>query len=116
MAKKQPEPENMLDELDREQQKEAPPAPAAAELPAEDVLPEIPEDAEVPELEALEQSRPIYRPICKMHKTWMVSGGSHLHFTYYRCPVEGCTSNAKVPRKTPAQVLEAGGERGFEAR
>lgn len=114
MAKKhnQETAENLIDELDREVAQEA----SAQDAPAGESLPEIPAGAGIKELELLEQSRPIYRPICKMHNAWMVSNGTHLHFTYYKCPIEGCTSSAKVPRKTPSQVISQGGERGFEAR
>lgn len=117
MAKKQPEnkPEadNLLDELDQELAAEAP----AAETPASDGMPEIPEGASVKELEALEQrARPTFHPICKIHCVWMKSGGSYPAFTYFSCPVEGCSESCKVPRKTPAQVMEQGRERGFESR
>ena len=116
MAKKQPgtkvDAENLLDELDQELTGEAGEVPTTS-----DGMPEIPEGATVKQLEELEQrARPTFHPICKIHVVWMKSGGSYPAFTYFSCPVEGCSESCKVPRKTPAQVMDAARERGFEAR
>jgi hypothetical protein len=115
MAKKQPteNPENLLDELDSKLTVEAGVEPPVGS----DGMPEIPKGATVKQLEELEQrARPTFHPICKMHVVWMKSGGSYPAFTYFSCPVEGCSESCKVARKTPAQVMDAARERGFEAR